>query len=48
MAWSTHVVEFSYRSVFAAEPLAHVAETTLHRVKRPALPVIPQRRTAGA
>jgi hypothetical protein len=47
VAWSTHVAEFSYCGVFA-EHLAHVAETTLHSVMRPALPVIPQRRAAGA
>ncbi len=47
VAWSTHVAEFSYRGVFAGH-LAHVAETTLHSVMRPALPVIPQRRAASA
>jgi hypothetical protein len=47
VAWSTHVEEFSYRGVFA-ERLARVAETTLHSVIRPALPVIPQRRAASA
>ena len=47
VAWSTHVEEFSYRGVFA-ERLAHLAETTLRSVMRPALPVIPQRRAAGA
>ncbi|PYT62562.1 MAG: hypothetical protein DMG35_07170 [Acidobacteria bacterium] len=47
VAWSTHVEEFSYRGVFA-ERLVRVAETTLHSVMRPAFPVIPQRRAAGA
>jgi hypothetical protein len=47
VAWSTHVEEFSYRGVFA-ERLARLAETTLHSVMRPALPVIPQRRAASA
>jgi hypothetical protein len=47
VAWSTHVAEFSYRGVFA-ERLAHLAETALHTVMRPALPVIPQRRAASA
>ncbi len=47
VAWSTHVEEFSYRGVFA-EHLVRVAETTLHSVMRPALPVIPQRRAASA
>jgi hypothetical protein len=47
VAWSTHVEEFSYRGVFA-EHLAHLAETTLRSVMRPALPAIPQRRAASA
>src|SRR5713101_1911305 len=47
VAWSTRVEEFSYRGVFAGR-LARLAETTLHSVMRPALPVIPQRRAARA
>ncbi len=47
VAWSTHVEEFSYRGVFA-ERLAHLAETSLHSVMRPALPTVPQRRAASA
>ena len=47
VAWSTHVEEFSFRGVFA-EHLAHVAETTLRSVMRPALPAVPQRRAASA
>ena len=38
---------FVYRGVFA-EHLARVAETTIRSVMRPALPVLPQRRAAGA
>jgi hypothetical protein len=38
---------FAYRGVFA-EHLARVAETTIRSVMRPALPVLPQRRAAGA
>ncbi len=47
VTWADHTVEFSYRGVFA-EHLARVAETTLHSVMRPSLPVLPQRRAAGA
>jgi hypothetical protein len=47
VAWAAGGAEFSYRGIFA-EHLAGVAETTLHSVMRPALPVIPQARAAGA
>jgi hypothetical protein len=45
--WANKTAVFSYRGVFA-EHLARVAETTIHGVMRPALPVLPQRRAAGA
>jgi len=45
--WSDHYAEFSYRGIFS-EHLARVAESTLHSVMLPALPVIPQRRAASA
>src|SRR5713226_8625089 len=38
---------FLYRGVFS-EHLARVAESTIQSVMRPALPVLPQRRAAGA
>ena len=47
MTWASHTAEFSYRGIFA-ERLARVAETTIRGVMRPALPVFPQRRAAGA
>jgi hypothetical protein len=47
VTWADHTAEFSYRGVFA-EHLARVAETTLHSVMHPSLPVLPQRRAAGA
>lgn len=47
VTWAGHTAEFSYRGVFA-EHLARVAETTLHSVMHPSLPVLPQRRAAGA
>jgi len=47
LKWHDHSAEFAYRGVFA-EHLALVAESTLHSVMRPTLPVIPQRRAAGA
>jgi hypothetical protein len=47
MTWASHTAEFSYGGIFA-EHLAHVAETTIRSVMRPALPVLPQRRAAGA
>ncbi len=45
--WANKTATFLYRGVFA-EHLARVAETTLHGVMRPALPVIPQRGAASA
>jgi hypothetical protein len=42
-----HTAQFTYRGIFA-EHLARVAETTIHSVMRPALPVLPQRRAASA
>jgi hypothetical protein len=47
MTWASHTAEFSYDGIFA-EHLARVAETTIRSVMRPALPVLPQRRAAGA
>ena len=47
MTWASHTAEFSYGGIFA-EHLARVAETTIRGVMRPALPVFPQRRAAGA
>ncbi len=47
LQWADHSAEFSYRGIFA-EHLARVAESTLHSVMRPALPVLPQRRAASA
>ena len=45
--WADKTAAFAYDGVFA-EHLARVAETTIHSVMRPALPVLPQRRAAGA
>jgi hypothetical protein len=45
--WADKTAVFSYRGVFA-EHLARVAESTLHSVMRPSLPVIPQARAASA
>ncbi len=45
--WANKTAAFLYRGVFA-EHLARVAESTIHNVMRPALPVLPQRRAAGA
>jgi hypothetical protein len=45
--WAGKTAVFVYRGVFA-EHLARVAETTIRGVMRPALPVLPQRRAAGA
>ena len=45
--WANRTAAFSYGGVFA-EHLARVAESTIHSVMRPALPVLPQRRAAGA
>ena len=47
MTWASHTAEFSYGGIFA-EHLARVAESTIRGVMRPALPVLPQRRAAGA
>jgi hypothetical protein len=45
--WAGKTAAFAYDGVFA-EHLARVAETTIRSVMRPALPVLPQRRAAGA
>jgi hypothetical protein len=45
--WGSETAVFAYHGVFA-EHLARVAETTIGSVMRPALPVLPQRRAAGA
>ncbi len=45
--WRDKIAGFAYDGVFA-EHLARVAETTIQSVMRPALPVLPQRRAAGA
>src|SRR6266481_1067766 len=45
--WANKTAVFAYRGVFA-EHLARVAESTIRGVMRPALPVLPQRRAAGA
>jgi hypothetical protein len=45
--WANQAAAFAYDGVFA-EHLARVAETTIRSVMRPALPVLPQRRAAGA
>ena len=45
--WANKTAAFAYDGVFA-EHLARVAETTIRGVMRPALPVLPQRRAAGA
>src|SRR5258708_13663600 len=45
--WANKTAAFLYRGVFA-EHLARVAESTIQTVMRPALPVLPQRRAAGA
>jgi hypothetical protein len=47
VVWADRAAEFSYRGIFA-EHLARVAESTLHSVMRPSLPVIPQARAASA
>lgn len=44
---SHHIVEFSYRGVFA-EHLARVAESTVRSVVPVSLPVLPKRRAAGS
>ena len=45
--WGNETAVFAYHGVFA-EHLARVAETTIGSLMRPALPVLPQRRAAGA
>jgi hypothetical protein len=45
--WANKTAAFLYRGVFA-EHLARVAESTIQSVMRPALPVLAQRRAAGA
>ncbi len=45
--WGNKTAAFAYDGVFA-EHLARVAESTIQSVMRPALPVLPQRRAAGA
>jgi hypothetical protein len=45
--WANKTAVFAYSGVFA-EHLARVAETTIRSVMRPSLPVLPQRRAAGA
>jgi hypothetical protein len=45
--WTHKTAVFSYRGVFA-EHLARIAETTIQSTLRPALPVLPQARAAGA
>jgi len=45
--WANKTAVFAYRGAFG-EHLARVAETTIRSVMRPALPVLPQRRAAGA
>jgi len=47
LRWADHSAEFSYRGIFG-EHLARVAESTLHSVMRPALPVLPQRSRAAS
>jgi hypothetical protein len=47
LRWADHSAEFSYRGIFG-EHLARVAESTLHGVMRPALPVLPQRSRAAS
>jgi len=47
VTWARHTAEFSYGGIFA-EHLARLAESTIRSVMRPALPVLPQRRAAGA
>ena len=47
VTWARHIAEFSYGGIFA-EHLARLAESTIRSVMRPALPVLPQRRAAGA
>jgi hypothetical protein len=45
--WAENTADFHYRGIFA-EHLARVAESTLHSMIQPVLPVIPQKRAATA
>lgn len=45
--WANKSAAFAYQGVFA-EHLARVAEATIRGVMRPALPVLPKRKAAGA
>lgn len=47
LRWMDRTAIFAYSGVFA-EHLARVAESTVHGVMRPSLPVLPQRRAASA
>jgi hypothetical protein len=47
ITWASHTAEFSYRGIFAGQ-FARAAETAIRSVMRPTLPVLPQRRAAGA
>ena len=47
ITWANHTAEFSYRGIFSWR-FARAAETAMRSVMRPALPVLPQRRAAGA
>ncbi len=47
ITWMDYLGEFSYRGIFA-EHLATVAETTIRGILRPAQPVLPRARAAGA
>jgi hypothetical protein len=47
ITWANHTAEFSYHGLFAGR-FARAAETPVRGVMRPALPVLPQRRAAGA
>jgi hypothetical protein len=47
ITWANHTAEFSYRGIFAGH-FARAAETAIRGVMRPTLPVLPQRRAAGA
>jgi hypothetical protein len=45
--WAEYAADFEYAGVFA-EHLARVADSSIHGVMRPALPVLPQSRAASA
>jgi hypothetical protein len=47
ITWADRAAEFSYRGIFAGH-FARLAETAIRGVMRPTLPVLPQRRAAGA